>query len=324
MLNRKPFKTFDEQLDILEGRGLRIADRDSARLELMREGYYAVVNGYKDIFIDDAATSAAGDDRFVPGTSFTHISVLFNFDRLLRRSTFAALVSAETTVRTALVYSFCDKHRDPDAYLDATCYCGKGNYHAPQYYDGNLLKMLGVLQDAHDNAWDQNCIDHYLTHHGHVPLWVLVNTLTFGNVSHFYSLQQRSVMNETCRIIAEGQGVPRIRPDRLRSAISTLVDFRNICAHDDRLYCARTGRRHGRAFDDMLLALEIVTSNDDMARYVFELSGLVRLFDRFQDIQDKVLDAMRVELVDGFVQPRGGWRRGFSSELDALRKPAGQ
>lgn len=322
MENRKPFKTFDEQIDILKGRGLHIADadRDNAKRLLMCEGYYAVVNGYKDIFIDEVATRAAGDDRYRDGTTFDNLSLMFSFDRILRRLTLATLISAETTIRTAVVYSFCDKHRAPDAYLNAACYCGRNNYHHPACYDENLTKMLGILRDAHGNAWDQDCIAHYLDNHGHVPLWVLVNTLTFGNVSHFYSLQQRSAMNETCRIISEGQRLPRIRPNRLRTATATLVDFRNICAHDDRLYCARTGRRHDRKFSDMLLALEVVTGDEDMARYIYDVSAAVALFDALPNVREGVIDRMGVSLEDGIVVPNGGWRRDHTRLVTAMRE----
>lgn len=44
----KPFKSIDEQIAILESRGLECDN--STRLVLEREGYYPVVNGYKDLF----------------------------------------------------------------------------------------------------------------------------------------------------------------------------------------------------------------------------------------------------------------------------------
>lgn len=47
----KPFKSIAEQIAILESRGLE-CDNDT-RLVLEREGYYPVVNGYKDLFLDE-------------------------------------------------------------------------------------------------------------------------------------------------------------------------------------------------------------------------------------------------------------------------------
>jgi hypothetical protein len=67
------------------------------------------------LIIDEDASRVANDDRYRSGVSFDHPSVLFELDRLLRYATLAAIIEAETTGRTAVVYSFCDKHRHPDA-----------------------------------------------------------------------------------------------------------------------------------------------------------------------------------------------------------------
>ena len=51
----KPFKSIDEQIAILESRGLECDN--STRLVLEREGYYPVVNGYKDLFLGQRGDS---------------------------------------------------------------------------------------------------------------------------------------------------------------------------------------------------------------------------------------------------------------------------
>lgn len=78
----KPFKTIEEQVELLEARG--VATDDDTPEVLLREGYYSVVNGYKAPFIDKEKTESAKDDRYLPGTSFTDIYALFMFDRELR------------------------------------------------------------------------------------------------------------------------------------------------------------------------------------------------------------------------------------------------
>lgn len=49
-------------------------------------------------------------------------------------------------------------------------------------------------------------------------------------------MQARSVQNKTCKLLCEVVGKVRIEPKRLRSVLSTLKDFRNICAHGERLF----------------------------------------------------------------------------------------
>lgn len=44
-MSDKPFLTIDEQVRLLESRGLDV-DEDTGPT-LMREGYYSIVNGYK-------------------------------------------------------------------------------------------------------------------------------------------------------------------------------------------------------------------------------------------------------------------------------------
>ena len=58
----KPFRTAEEQVDILESRGLRIADRDDAVRTLLSWNYYTLVNGYKDMFLDPQKSREAKDD----------------------------------------------------------------------------------------------------------------------------------------------------------------------------------------------------------------------------------------------------------------------
>ncbi|WP_418245213.1 Abi family protein, partial [Ellagibacter isourolithinifaciens] len=78
----KPFKTIEEQVEMLEARG--VATDDDTPEVLLREGYYSIVNGYKAPFIDKEKSESAKDDRYLPGTSFADIYALFMFDRELR------------------------------------------------------------------------------------------------------------------------------------------------------------------------------------------------------------------------------------------------
>lgn len=39
----------------------------------MREGYYSIINGYKEPFLEPAAAEDALDDRYKGGTSFDEI-----------------------------------------------------------------------------------------------------------------------------------------------------------------------------------------------------------------------------------------------------------
>ena len=47
----KPFKTLDEQISILKSRGLIVHDDESAKLSLLCNNYYNVINYYSKFFM---------------------------------------------------------------------------------------------------------------------------------------------------------------------------------------------------------------------------------------------------------------------------------
>ena len=89
----KEFKTIDELVGLLESRHVK-TDADT-RTALMRESYYAVVNGYKDPFLDREAMQSSSGDVYVSGTCFSQIYDLYRLDRELRLALFPYLTEAE-------------------------------------------------------------------------------------------------------------------------------------------------------------------------------------------------------------------------------------
>ncbi|EKQ3610871.1 Abi family protein, partial [Enterococcus faecalis] len=80
-MNKKPFKTLDEQIIILRNRGLVISDDEVTKSILLRENYYNVINGYKDIFIDRESEDS---EKFIKNTNFNEIYRLYSLDRDFR------------------------------------------------------------------------------------------------------------------------------------------------------------------------------------------------------------------------------------------------
>ena len=48
----KDFTTFEEQVKILKRRGLKFTSEETALKALQRFGYYSIINGYKDPYVD--------------------------------------------------------------------------------------------------------------------------------------------------------------------------------------------------------------------------------------------------------------------------------
>ncbi len=247
----KNFKTIDELVGILESRGIKTDE--NTKHAIARESYYAIVNGYKTPFLDSQAMQSTNTDVYKSGVEFDWLYSLFLFDRELRILTFDYLIKAEARLKTAVVYSFCHNHQQGSDYLEISNYCTPSEYLVPKAFKGNkkaqhtenLSRLMSKLNSnivIRENTRD--FIKHYLTKYGFVPLWVLSNELTFGTIVNMFQLMQPNDRNEACTIIAKEAGNSKRRylsPRKLLRYSKTLVFFRNICAHDERLYCAKNG-----------------------------------------------------------------------------------
>ncbi|WP_225352224.1 hypothetical protein [Limosilactobacillus equigenerosi] len=72
-MNEKPFKTIDEQINILKSRGLIFENEDAAKNSLKQYGYYEIINGYKTPFLKEGSS-----EQFKSTATFEHIFALYN------------------------------------------------------------------------------------------------------------------------------------------------------------------------------------------------------------------------------------------------------
>lgn len=284
----KEFKTIDEQISILESRG--VLTNDKTPLLLLRENYYSVINGYKDIFLDKEAMESSNEDVYKNGVKFDWIYSLFEFDRELRQLTFNYLIKAESALKTATVYAFCQNHQSCTDYLDRSSFCSPKDLLTPKSFKGNhsqlhaknLNYLMEILNSKlSSNTYQRPFISHYIDVYGEVPLWVLCNDLTFGNMSHFYQLMNRRDQNSVCKILFKTtlrtKNDSRITPHEVLRAYDVLVRFRNICAHDERLYCAKVVND---TYATLLTLLPIALPKAVVEKLKKELLNLIDKYDK--------------------------------------------
>lgn len=298
----KDFKTVAQLVELLNERNVSTDEDSTTAIE--RESYYAIVNGYKDPFLDRMAMQSHPGDVYLEGTQFRWLHDLFMFDRDLRLATFKYLTRAEAVFRTAVVYAFCEKHPEQAAYTDFSNYCApdeilvqakfKGS--KGKLYHDNRNKLLKTLTSKQDPSQCKlsDPVRHYREKHGFVPLWVLSKDLTFGNMVHFFQLMKPADRESVCSIVARIAGVKpgksrTLSPRKLLKAGNTLVDFRNKCAHDDRLY--RPSERGGENYESMLTRLSVLLPEKEVADLVEEVEGL------FEEYSDRLHGTTAEELL---------------------------
>ena len=173
-MGEKPFKTIKEQINILKDRGLIFLSEEHAESELLRYGYYEIINGYKDSFLEEASGSV--NEKYIDGTTFEQILALFQFDKNLQHSIFKATIEFERIIKTAISYVIGEKYgSNQKEYLirenyksgRRSYYQGKSEYEIDQLF----RKFNNIVRD------EVEPFKHYREEHGNIPPWILLKSL---------------------------------------------------------------------------------------------------------------------------------------------------
>lgn len=300
---RKDYLNVQAQLELLSSRGLACDDR-SAKV-LMREGYYAVINGYGKPFLDSAASREAGEDRYMPGTTLDQVYALFCFDRALRMLTFGELMRVEGLLRAIVAESFLQSHPGPEDYLDERCFTTSQSYILGEdNYRRNLRQLLETLSRcAHGHERDERERDdarlaHYREHYDSVPLWVVFSDFSYGNLYYFLALMKREDQLCACKRLARALEDERPRPELTRRAliedVNLQVEVRNYCAHGERLYDACLGKHDDRGYAQFACMLPRFLSAEDGAAYTSNVLALLNGYTGICPIIDRELDRTQI------------------------------
>lgn len=193
----KEFKTYNQQLIILRSRGMIVPTDGKPKRFLEQENYYNVINGYKDLFLKkDGSGKPLNPDIYIPGTHFNELKALFLFDRDLRNLFLRYILRFESLFKTTYAYEFSKQYRNPNSYLDLK------NYKKDR--PDEVVQQIHVLTGTIKNkASKDGAIKHYIENHQSVPLWVLVNYLTLGNMSHLYSALKKTERTTIAKVLSE-------------------------------------------------------------------------------------------------------------------------
>ncbi|HPF83670.1 MAG TPA: Abi family protein [Bacilli bacterium] len=223
MRNDKIFKTLDEQIEILESKGLIINDLEKCKMILFRENYF-FISGYRHLFM-----TSIKDNHFVEGATFDELYAMFSFDRTIRNIFFKWILVVENNFKSITSYVLSKKYgfKDKD-------YLNPKNFTQDSMKTRQVRDILNKMRrQIRVNGKEHSATLHYMDNYGYIPLWILVKVLSFGIMSEFYSI----LKNEDQSTIAN---VYDIDIDSLSQYLSIVANYRNICAHEEVLYNHRT------------------------------------------------------------------------------------
>ncbi len=233
----KPFKTFKEQIEILNGGNggkLRVKTDDETIYYLMRYNYYSIINFYKEPFL--RGKNSKGEDVYKSNVSFNHLKALHDFDKNLRILFFDVLTQLERAFKTAIAYYYSECYTNKESYLELNnYYVGVGNENI--HLISHLVKKLNFLRNNKSNS----IIKHYSTTKDNIPFWIVINFFTFGEMSRFYLILENRVQNKIISHFRnlyknEYTNLPKLNNNFIKTFLRASSLFRNIAAHNERMY----------------------------------------------------------------------------------------
>lgn len=227
----KVFTSTGDQIKKLQSRGMIIKNVGLAKKIIERENYYNLINGYKELFLDN--TYNGNDEQYLPNTDFNEIYALYLYDRSLRNIFIKYILEIENNIKSVLSHDFSKKYGH-DNYLKVANFetnVNPSSHETQAQKIGKIADLISNLQKeiSHQLKKNSPMISHYMLQYGYVPLWVLINTLSLGTVSTFYSYLRQKDQNDIGKFF-------NIQPDELIKILFILTIFRNACAHDERLF----------------------------------------------------------------------------------------
>ena len=194
---------------------------------LVRNGYFNIINGYKDPFICDSDED--GNHIYLSDTSLDQIYAVKKFDDNLRSFLLKYITQVEEEVRSLTAYSF-------DSYNDD----GAINWYDTAAFEPtvNLQNRMRAISSAY-NELSRSKLDYvefYMTHHQHIPTWIMIKAINFSTFIDVLNYSKRNVSHSLCNLynIMDENNLPNKK--LLIGSLHWMRTVRNSCAHNERIY----------------------------------------------------------------------------------------
>ncbi|MCQ2487565.1 MAG: Abi family protein [Clostridia bacterium] len=281
----KDFFDYDEQVLHLMKKGLTIESEDEIKHYLIKYGYFNLISGYKKPFKNS-------EGNYKPGTKIEDIFFLYDFDRELRHIFLKYIFLIEQNAKSIISYAFCYRFgASQNAYLNVN------NYDYSNTKKRKDIHKFVCHVEKQINSKQYEYMNHQRNEHGNIPLWVYFKTITLGELSKFYTNQLDSTKSEICHVY------PNFREDELETAFDIVTRYRNICAHNERLFdyvykkrtmyqttyhdfFAMNASEKNTNIFDLLVCMKLFLEKDDFSKLVSEISTTIEnLFIRTNQVQ---------------------------------------
>jgi abortive infection bacteriophage resistance protein len=295
----KPFLNYSDQMNnLIQNKGLIINNPSFAMEKLGEIRYYALIDGYKSLFYDYTSRT------YLSGTTFEDIVNLYEFDEELRLLVFKYICHIEQKIRSQISYYFCDKYSS-----NQNDYLNPQNYNPSRKNRTGITKLIQILDYNANRDTSHDYIVYQRKTYQNVPLWTVVNTLTIGQISKMYSFMPSDIQSKISHCYEA------VNERELKQYLKVITDFRNVCAHNERLFLYRshtdipntalhtklhipmTGTNYSSGKNDLfalVIALRYLLAKEDFNSFYKQLKKMIASYETKSTLEntDKLLTAM--------------------------------
>lgn len=252
------FTDYEKQLKKLRNKGLNIGNPHLATELLKSNGYYNLINKYKEDWYES-------DRKYPPRTSLYDLYLYHRFEDDLRNILFRFTITFEKRLKESMAYIISKELGIYEAdYLDPSKY-RKRSFNKAKNVTAHLLEILENTQ--------HNPTHYYHKNYDGVPPWILLNNISLGEARMLFSIfpfkmsayvtYQLLPFNDDipieyywCRVLNENQGKQLLAfyydnnysaknensinahnkyIELVKNMVSIIHEFRNTLAHGHRL-----------------------------------------------------------------------------------------
>lgn len=267
--------TFEQQIEKLKKRNLIIENEEFAKQVLQRINYYHFTGYLHDFKVQNC-------DCYTKNLTFEYIYKIIKFDMRLRNIFLYGMEIIERDLKTSISYYFAHNYPQGNiSYMFERDFTDKDRHQ----------KFISYVKQNIENNEELPFIQHHkLNYQGFYPIWVAIELFTLGNLENLYVMLNTSVQKK----IAREYGFSK---NHLKNWIEAMRRFRNMLAHDMRLYNHKiisTPMKTkefpittNKIFDYVLVMRLLIRDYEEWNNKI--LKDLNNLFDEFSSIDIKCI-----------------------------------
>ena len=272
----KEYKTNEELIDYLILKGVTVNNREDAINKIGKYTYYGIVNSYKANFKDK-------DNNYKANVSFDEIYALYDFDKNLRYIMLKYALEIELVIKSLIANAISNKYGLQN-YLDINNLDNNANNEVKE-------KIIDKINDEIKRNYKvHSAITHYMDKYNYIPPFILVKVLSFGVISSLYGLLEQSDRQQISKYF-------KISDKLLKQILKNLTSIRNICAHNERLFCFRDKYTINYKSIDMNYKSKDNTTNLYMMINILKLVLNNEEYNEMMSLIDLEIDKLRSKLV---------------------------